>query len=101
MTHWRNTIKHHILVKWNDQVPDKAALLPGIREVFQGVLEVEGVHGITLHPNVIARPNRYDLLILIDMDKAALPAYDSCHAHHEWEDRYGSLIEKKAIFDCE
>lgn len=47
-------MKHHILVKWNDQVADKAAL----------------------------------------------PAYDNCAAHHEWKDRYSALIEKKAIFDC-
>ncbi len=92
---------HHILVKWNSGVTDKAALLPEIDVLFQRVLDVPGVHAVTLHPNVIDRPNRYDLLICIRMDRDALPAYDSCSAHHAWKDRYGSLIEKKAIFDCE
>lgn len=94
-------MKHHILVKWDDSVTDKAALLKPIGALFRGVLDVPGVHGVTLHPNVIDRPNRYDLLILIDMDEAALPAYDACAAHHAWKDTYGSLIAKKAIFDCE
>ncbi|MBQ8202028.1 MAG: hypothetical protein IJZ74_09730 [Clostridia bacterium] len=91
---------HHILVKWNEQVDDKASLLPGIDTLFQGVLNVPGVHGVTLHPNVIDRPNRYDPLIRIEMDESALPAYDTCEAHHAWKARYGHLISKKAIFDC-
>ncbi len=92
---------HHILVKWNDTVADKAALLPEIEALFQGVLTVPGVHGITLHPNVIDRPNRYDLLIRIRMEESALPAYDGCEAHHRWKDEYAASIEKKAIFDCD
>ena len=53
------------------------------------------------HPNVIDRPNRYDMLIVITMEESALPLYDACDAHHHWKDAYGPLIEKKAIFDCE
>ena len=94
-------MKHHILVKWNEKVTDKQALLPEIEALFQGTLAVPGVRGVSLHPNVIDRPNRYDLLILIDMEIAARPAYDACDAHHAWKDGYGHLIEKKAIFDCE
>ena len=59
------------------------------------------VHGVEVIPNVIDRPNRYDLLIRIAMDESALPLYDACDAHHRWKDEYGALIEKKAIFDCE
>ncbi len=92
---------HHILVKWNADVTDKAALLPGIRDVFQGVLNVPGVHDVTLKPNVVARANRHDLLICIRMDAEALAAYDACQAHHAWKEQYGGLIEKKAIFDCD
>lgn len=94
-------MKHHILVKWNEQITDKAALLPEIEQVFSGVMTVPGVHGYSLHPNVIDRPNRYDLLICIDMEQEALPVYDACDAHHLWKERYGARIDKKAIFDCE
>ena len=92
---------HHILVKWTDAVPDKAALAAEVEALFQGVLAVDGVHGVTVHANVVNRPNRYDLLIRIDMDEAALPAYDDCDTHHRWKDEYGHLVVKKAIFDCE
>lgn len=92
---------HSILVKWNEQVTDKAALLPDIEALFQGVLTVPGVHAVTLHPNVIDRPNRCDLLICIRMDLSALPAYDDCDAHRQWKAQYGSRIAQKAIFDCD
>lgn len=92
---------HHILVKWTDEVTDKPALAAEVEALFQGVLSVEGVHGVSVHPNVINRPNRYDLLIRIDMDEAALPAYDGCETHHHWKDHYGHLVAKKAIFDCD
>ena len=91
---------HHILVKWTAEVTDKAALAAEVEALFQGVLTVDGVHGVTVHPNVIDRPNRYDLLICIDMDQAALPAYDACPTHHQWKDAYGYLVASKAIFDC-
>lgn len=92
---------HHILVKWTDEVSDKAALAAEVERLFQGVLTVNGVCGVTVHPNVINRPNRYDLLIRIDMDENALPAYDDCPTHHRWKDEYGHLVAKKAIFDCD
>ena len=91
---------HHILVKWTAEVTDKAALAAKVEALFQGVLTVDGVHGMTVHPNVINRPNRYDLLICIDMDQSALPAYDACPTHHQWKDAYGHLVANKAIFDC-
>ena len=92
---------HHILVKWTDEATDKPTLAAEVEALFQGVLSVEGVHGVTVHPNVIDRPNRYGLLIRIDLDKAALPAYDACETHHCWKDDYGHLVAKKAIFDCD
>lgn len=92
---------HHILVKWTDAISDKASLAKEVERLFQGVLTVDGMHSVTVHPNVINRPNRYDLLIRIDMDEQALPAYDDCSTHHRWKEEYGHLVAKKAIFDCE
>lgn len=94
-------MQHHILVKWTDAVSDKASLAAEVEALFRGVLCVEGVHGVTVHPNVIDRPNRYDLLIRICMEESALPSYDDCETHHRWKDEYGHLVAKKAIFDCD
>ena len=38
-------MKHHIIVKFNDKVSDKAALMSGIETLFSRWAEVEGVHG--------------------------------------------------------
>ena len=91
-------MRHHILVKWKEGC--KPGLEP-IRELFQETLAIPGVESVELHPNVIDRPNRYDLLILLCMEKGALEAYDGSEAHHRWKKVYGEMIEKKAIFDCE
>ena len=72
-----------------------------MREIFAQTLVIPGVHGLTLRRNCIDRPNRYDLLIELDMDPAALPAYDASEPHHRWKNDYGALVAKKAIFDYE
>ena len=92
-------MRHHILVKWKEEVP-KPDIAP-IEALFKPVLSSPGVYSISFHPNVIEKPNRYDLLILLCMDKEALPAYDASQAHKQWKETYGSSIAQKAIFDCE
>lgn len=92
---------HHILVKWKERPSNTADMYARIHTLFQETLTIPGVHGVEMIPNVVDRPNRYDLLIRIDMDMDALPVYDACDAHHRWKNEYGPLIDKKAIFDCE
>jgi hypothetical protein len=94
-------MKHYIIAKYNDRVRDKAALLKEIRELFSEAAGIEGVHGVTVRPCVIDRPNRFDLMIELDMDPSALPAWDSSPVHETWKKKYGELLEKKAIFDGE
>ena len=40
-------------------------------------------------------------MIVLDMDKSALLAWDASAVHHQWKEQYGMLLEKKAIFDYE
>lgn len=94
-------MRHHIIVKFTPEVTDKIALAQEVRELFAGVLNVPGVWGVSVHPNVIDRPNRYDLMIVTHMDRDALTAYDACDVHHTWKDKYGHLIAQKTIFDCD
>ena len=93
-------MKHHILVKFVPGV-DADALVEPVRAIFAQTLSIPGVHGLELKRNCVDRPNRYDLLIVLDMDPAALPAYDASEPHKQWKRDYGERIEKKAIFDCE
>ena len=45
--------------------------------------------------------SRRNMMIIIDMDQEALPAYDASEPHLRWKTEYGKLTEKKAIFDCD
>ncbi|MCI1723503.1 MAG: hypothetical protein LKM41_12100 [Lachnospiraceae bacterium] len=92
-------MKHDILVKYNETVTDKKAMEAEVRNLFQGVLSVEGVHGVAVIPNTVERPNRYDLLIEIEMEPSALSAYDECETHKQWKKNYAQYLEGKAIFD--
>ena len=63
--------------------------------------DIPGVRGAEVLPGCVDRDNRYHVLIRLDMDPAALTAYDASAMHHRWKDRFGPLLEKKAIFDYE
>lgn len=96
-------MKHCILVKYTEEVNDakKQELIPEITAVFQPLLNMEGIHGIDIIPNVVDRPNRYDLLIRIDMDQEVLTEYDHSEPHKVWKSEYAHYLDKKAIFDYE
>lgn len=92
-------MKHHIIVKWNNLVENKKTIIPGIKEIFEKTLELQGIHKVELIENIIDRPNRYDLMIRITMDENILETYDKSLPHHEWKTKYSKYIESKAIFD--
>lgn len=91
---------HHILVKWKETPADAEALRGEIQALFEGTLTIPGIHQVEVLPNVVNRPNRYDLLIRLRMDMEALSAYDESEPHRLWKERYGARIAQKAIFDC-
>ena len=93
-------MKHYIIAKFKDGT-DHRSFISDIREIFDKTLEIPGIHQVLVSPNCIDRPNRYDIMIEITMDKEALTLYDSSAPHHEWKDKYGDLLESKAIFDRE
>mgnify|MGYP000089064420 CR=1 FL=1 len=94
-------MKHCILAKWNETVTDKAALLAQVRALYTAADDIPGVHSVMVHPCCIDRPNRYNLMIVLDMDREALPNWDASDIHHRWKDEFGPLLEQKAIFDFE
>ena len=92
-------MKHYILVKWNELVTDKVAIIEDAKKVFSKCLKVEGIRAIEFLPNIVDKPNRYDLLIRIDMDKESLEDYIHSEGHIEWKENYTKFIQSKAIFD--
>lgn len=94
-------MKHCILVKWNGLIKDKHDIAKEVKNIFDQLLDIDGIHGVSYRENCIDRANRYDLLICIDLDKEVLPVYDESNPHHEWKEKYGKFVENKAIFDFE
>lgn len=95
-------MKHCILAKYRAEVyPRREALLPRVREIFSAAADIPGVTGAEVFPNCVDRPNRYDVLIVLEMARDALATYDESAMHHRWKDEFGPLLEQKAIFDFE
>ena len=95
-------MKHCILAKYTaDAYSRRAELLPRVREIFSVAADIPGVAGAELFSNCVDRANRYDVLIVLEMARDALAAYDESAMHHRWKDEFGPLLEKKAIFDFE
>ena len=94
-------MKHVILVKWNKTVLDKESILIEAKNIFEKLLNIEGIKSVMLHKNVINRTNRYDLMVVIEMNKEVLPIYDESQPHKEWKEKFGKYVENKAIFDFE
>ena len=93
-------MKHFIIVKWNDPAAMRPEI-PAIGALFGQTLAIPGIHSVDVHPSCSDRANRFDLMIEIEMDAEALPAYDACEPHHMWKEQYGGAIANKVIFDCE
>ncbi len=95
-------MKHNILAKYNDSVTDKDKFADEVESLFGRLCgSIDGIHSVSVLRNCIDRPNRYDIMIVIDMDRTALDAYDDSEVHHFWKNHYSGYLEKKAIFDYE
>lgn len=93
-------MKHHIIVKFTPGTDAKALAEP-VRAIFAETLTIPGIRDVQVLLSNSDRANRYDMMIVMDMDKAALPLYDVSAPHLRWKAEYGSRIEQKAIFDCD
>lgn len=94
-------MKHHIIVKYNALVTDKKAMQTEIEHFFAPATEINGVHGVFFYPNCIPVENRFDLMIVMEMEKEALTNWNTSPLHLQWKEQYGRYILSKAIFDCE
>ena len=93
-------MKHYIIVKFKEGT-DYCALADPVRSIFEETLSIPGIHGVDIRLSNSERTNRYDMMIIMDMDKEALAAYDVAEPHLRWKSVYGNIVEKKAIFDCD
>ena len=93
-------MRHYIVVKFTEGT-DVEALAAPVRGIFEKTLEIPGIHSLDIRTSNSDIANRFDLMIIIDMEKEALPAYAASEPHLRWKREYGDRIAKKAIFDCD
>ena len=93
-------MKHYIIVKFNENV-EKEKLINPIKELFQKAMHIEEVIKVDIYESNMYLPNRYDLMIKMDLSKDALEEFDNGKIHKEWKERFGEYIASKTIFDCE
>ena len=93
-------MKHYIMVKFVEGF-DYLSRIKEITEIFNKTLEISGINAVNIKVSNSDRKNRYDLMIEINMEKSALPAYDVSAPHKEWKDIFSEFIINKAIFDCD
>lgn len=91
---------HHILVKWNPTV-EKHSAAQLVRAMYAKAKEIPGIRRTVIRENVTPRDNRYDIMIVLDMDDDALSVWDNSALHKQWKAEFGAWIEKKCIFDCD
>lgn len=95
-------MQHHVIVKFNDTVKDKVSLADEIGNLFKEMVgTVKGVHKVSPHKNCINMSNRYDLMIIVDMDKEALDEYSNSSIHDKWLREYPQFLASKVIMDYE
>jgi hypothetical protein len=92
-------VLHYIIVKYNQTVKNRQETNREIEELFRGIVNIPGIMHVDVCPCVVDRPNRYDLMIEIEMDADALPAYDASDIHKKWKEKYSGMLESKTIFD--
>ena len=93
-------MKHYIIVKFNENA-EKERLIKTIKELFQKTMHIKEVIKVDIYESNINLPNRYDLMIKMDLSKKALEEFDNGEIHKEWKEEFGKYIMNKTIFDCE
>lgn len=92
-------MKYLIIVKFKEDVLERKAILTNIENLFKSAEEMEGISHVNLYYNQIPLPNRYDLMIEIEMNKESLALFDHSEVHSIWKETYSKYIQSKVIFD--
>ena len=68
-------MKHYIIAKFNEGC-DWKPMIGAITDLFEETLQIPGIHAVKVKPCCINRPNRYDVMIEMEMDPEALTEED-------------------------
>ena len=93
-------MKHYIIVKFYEDY-NYLESVDNIKTLFNESLEINNINNVEIYVSNSKLSNRYDLMIIMTLDKEALIEFDNSWIHKKWKEDYGKYIENKTIFDCD
>ena len=93
-------MQHYIIVKFNENI-EKEEIINNIKELFKRTNQIKEIKKLEIFESNINLPNRYDLMIKMELTPKALNEFDNSYIHKEWKEKFGKYIMSKTIFDCD
>ena len=93
-------MQHYIIVKFNENI-EKEEIINPIKELFKRTNKIKEIKKLEIFESNMNLPNRYDLMIKMELSQKALNEFDNSDIHKEWKEKFGKYIMSKTIFDCD
>ena len=93
-------MQHYIIVKLNENI-EKEKIINPIKELFKKTTQIKEIKKVEIFESNMNLPNRYDLMIKMELSPKALNEFDNSAIHKEWKEKFGKFIMSKTIFDCD
>ena len=93
-------MQHYIIVKFNENI-EKEEIINHIKELFKRTNQIKEIKKLEIFESNMNLPNRYDLMIKMELTPKALNEFDNSYIHKEWKEKFGKYIMSKTIFDCD
>ena len=93
-------MQHYIIVKFNENA-EKEKIINPIKELFKRTNKIKEIKKLEIFESNMNLPNRYDLMIKMELSQKALNEFDNSDIHKEWKEKFENFIMSKTIFDCD
>ena len=93
-------MQHYIIVKFNENI-EKEEIINHIKELFKRTNQIKEIKKLEIFESNMNLPNRYDLMIKMELSQKALNEFDNSDIHKEWKEKFEKYIMSKTIFDCD
>ena len=93
-------MQHYIIVKFNENI-EKEEIINPIKELFKRTNQIKEINKVEIFESNMNLPNRYDLMIKMELSPRSLYEFDNSDIHKEWKEKFGKYIMSKTIFDCD
>ena len=93
-------MQHYIIVKFNENI-EKEEIINPIKELFKRTNQIKEIKKLEIFESNMNLPNRYDLMIKMELSPKALNEFDNSDIHKEWKEKFENFIMSKTIFDCD